>query len=94
MLRFAPGDSELPELCEAFQQRVAEIFNHVQLSTLSSLLKLRTGGIGQICMVPPPPKTYVHLTFAGICNMLCLFLVAFWSLVFFGYHIYMQSVTQ
>ena len=36
----------------------------------------------------PPPKTYVHLTFAGICNILCLFLVAFWSLVFWGYHIY------
>lgn len=34
------GDSELPELCEAFQQRVAEIFNHVQLSTLSSAVDL------------------------------------------------------
>ena len=35
-----------------------------------------------------PPKTYVHLTFAGICNIVCLFLVAFWSLVFLGYRIY------
>ena len=25
----------------------------------------------------PPPKTYVHITFAGICNILCLFWVAF-----------------
>ena len=29
-----------------------------------------------ICMVPPK-KTYVHITFAGICNILCLFWVAF-----------------
>ena len=38
----------------------------------------------------PPPKTYVHITFAGICNILCLFWVAFWSLFFFGgYHLYL-----
>ena len=26
---------------------------------------------------PPQKKTYVHITFAGICNILCLFWVAF-----------------
>ena len=31
-----------------------------------------------IYMVPPPKKkNYVHITFAGICNILCLFWVAF-----------------
>ena len=30
----------------------------------------------------PQKKTYVHLTFAGICIILCLFLAAFWTLVF------------
>ena len=40
-----------------------------------------------------PKKNNVHLTFAGICNMLCLFLVAFWSLVFLVYHIYIYLCT-
>ena len=39
-----------------------------------------------------PPKTYVHLTFAGICNMLCLFLAAFWTLVFVVPYVYIYIV--
>ena len=37
---------------------------------------------------PPPKKNYVHLTFAGICNILCLFLAAFWTFVFGVPYIY------
>ena len=46
-----------------------------------------------IYMVPPPPKkNYVHLTFAGICNILCLFLAAFWTFVFGVPYIYIFFV--
>ena len=40
----------------------------------------------------PPKNTYVHLTFAGICNILCLFLEAFWTLVFGVPYIYIVQV--
>jgi hypothetical protein len=33
-----PGEAELPMLCEAYHQRVAEIFNNLQLAALGRAL--------------------------------------------------------
>ena len=49
----------------------------------------RSNNNSHIIWYPPQKKTYVHLTFAGICNILCLFLAAFWTLVFGVPYIYM-----
>lgn len=34
-----PGEAELPMLCEAYHQRVAEIFNNLQLAALGRVLE-------------------------------------------------------